>query len=163
MITPVVMPKLGETMEEGEIIRWLKKEGEKVEKGEPILEVATDKANIEVEAPVSGFLRKIIASEGEIIPVARTIAYITETMEEEIPGETPSLIKASPRAKKLAKEYNVDCIGFSGGVAYNEHISEAIRKVVERKGLKFISHRSVPPGDGGVSFGQAVYASEYEK
>ena len=66
-------------------------------------------------------------------------------------------------AVDLAMEYNVDCVGFSGGVAYNEHMSEAIRKIVERAGLKFISHKSVPPGDGGVSFGQAVYASEYEK
>ena len=133
MITPVVMPKLGETMEEGEIIRWLKKEGEKVEKGEPILEVATDKANIEVEAPVSGFLRKIIASEGEIIPVTRTIAYITETMEEEIPGETPSLIKASPRAKKLAKEYNVDLSKIKGTGPGGRIIEEDINAFLKER------------------------------
>jgi len=60
MVNKVIMPKLGETMEEGEIIRWLKKEGERVEEGEPLLEVATDKANMEVEAPASGFLRKIL-------------------------------------------------------------------------------------------------------
>ena len=66
-------------------------------------------------------------------------------------------------AVDLAKQHKVDYVGFSGGVAYNEHISEAIRKIVEKRGLKFVSHNSVPPGDGGVSFGQAVYAAEYGK
>ena len=80
MIKKVVMPKLGETMEEGEIIKWLKKEGEQVEKGEPLLEIATDKANMEVETIVSGYVRKILAKEGEIIPVTKTIAYIADSI-----------------------------------------------------------------------------------
>jgi len=64
-------------------------------------------------------------------------------------------------AVSLAEEYNVDSVGFSGGVAYNEHISRVIRMRIEENGLRFLSHREVPPGDGGVSFGQAVYASKY--
>ncbi len=58
MMRKVMMPKLGETMEEGEIIKWLKKEGDKIKEGESLLEIATDKANMEVEAVASGFLRK---------------------------------------------------------------------------------------------------------
>ena len=64
-------------------------------------------------------------------------------------------------AVSLAEEYDVDSVGFSGGVAYNEHISHVIRMRIEENGLRFLSHREVPPGDGGVSFGQAVYASKY--
>ncbi len=119
MVNKVIMPKLGEVMEEGEIVRWLKKEGEEVKRGEPLLEIATDKAIIEVEAFVSGFLRKILTPEGKEVPVGETIAYITDSMEEEIPGEVkkegkrktpalPKLIKASPLAKKLAREYGIN-------------------------------------------------------
>jgi len=50
-------------------------------------------------------------------------------------------------------------VGFSGGVAYNEHIAQTIRKVVEQNGLRFVVHGLLPPGDGGVSFGQAVAAA----
>jgi hydrogenase maturation protein HypF len=55
-----------------------------------------------------------------------------------------------------AKRLDVDVVGFSGGVAYNEHIAQTIRKVVEKNKLKFVVHELVPPGDGGISFGQAV-------
>ena len=84
MISKVIMPKLGETMEEGEIIQWLKHEGDRVKEGEPLLEIATDKANMEVEALSSGFLREIVAPAGEIVPVTKTIAYIADSMQEEI-------------------------------------------------------------------------------
>ena len=71
MVNKVIMPKLGEVMEEGEIVRWLKREGEEVKRGEPLLEIATDKAIVEVEAFVSGFLRKILTPEGKEVPVGR--------------------------------------------------------------------------------------------
>ena len=58
-----------------------------------------------------------------------------------------------------AKRQAVDAVGFSGGVACNEHITQTIRKVVEENGFRFVVHESVPPGDGGVSFGQAVAAA----
>lgn len=58
-----------------------------------------------------------------------------------------------------AERLNVKTIGFSGGVAYNEHITKVIRRFVEERRLKFIVHRDVPPGDGGTSFGQAVVAA----
>ena len=58
-----------------------------------------------------------------------------------------------------ARELNVDTIGFSGGVAYNKHITLSLRKLVEKNGLKFLVHNQLPPGDGGISFGQAIAAS----
>ncbi|TMC89279.1 MAG: 2-oxo acid dehydrogenase subunit E2, partial [Chloroflexi bacterium] len=64
MMKTVEMPKMGDSMEEGKILRWIKKEGESVKKGEMLAEVETDKVNIEIEAFASGILRKIIVPEG---------------------------------------------------------------------------------------------------
>ena len=63
MVTTVIMPQMGLTMEEGKIVEWLKKEGERVEKGEPLLQIETDKVTLEVESPGSGILRKILVKE----------------------------------------------------------------------------------------------------
>ncbi len=62
-------------------------------------------------------------------------------------------------ASEKAKQLGIDVVGFSGGVAYNEHITSTIRRVVEENGLRFVVHELVPPGDGGISFGQAVAAA----
>ncbi len=62
-------------------------------------------------------------------------------------------------ASEKAKQLDIDVVGFSGGVAYNEHVSSIIGKVVEENGLRFVVHELVPPGDGGISFGQAVAAA----
>lgn len=72
------MPKLGETMTKGKIVKWLKKEGDAVEEGEPLLEVETEKVVFEVPAPVDGAIRKIVALEGDDIPVEQAIAFIEE-------------------------------------------------------------------------------------
>jgi pyruvate dehydrogenase E2 component (dihydrolipoamide acetyltransferase) len=72
----VDMPKMGDTMEEGKILHWLKHEGEAVQKGEMLAEVETDKVNIEIEAFSSGVLRKILVNEGESAPIGAGIAYI---------------------------------------------------------------------------------------
>ena len=76
MATKVIMPLLGQTMEEGTITKWLKQEGDSIEKGEPLLEVMTDKANMEVESPASGIVRKILAAEESAVPVQEMIAII---------------------------------------------------------------------------------------
>jgi hydrogenase maturation protein HypF len=62
-------------------------------------------------------------------------------------------------AIKEAERLSVKAIGFSGGVAYNEHITLAIRRMVEGSGFKFCVHNTVPPGDGGISLGQAIVAA----
>ncbi len=72
----VEMPKMGDTMEEGKILRWLKHEGDTVKKGESLAEVETDKVNIEIEAFASGVLRKILVQEGESAPIGAQIALI---------------------------------------------------------------------------------------
>lgn len=72
----VIMPKLGPDMESGIIQKWLKKEGDKVEAGDALLEIMTDKISIEVEANNAGYLKKILRLEGEEVPVTEIIAYI---------------------------------------------------------------------------------------
>jgi len=135
MVTEVIMPKMGQTMEKGRIIRWLKREGEAVQRGEPLLEIETDKTTVEVEARGTGILKKIIAQEGEEAPIGKIIGYIAkedeplpeeprigvetplEKPEEKISSEpTKALekpevaerVKASPLAKKLAEELGIN-------------------------------------------------------
>lgn len=72
------LPKLGETLVEGTVSRWLKRPGDSIRKGEPLVEVETDKVNSELEAPVDGVLVEILATEGETVPVGSAIARIQE-------------------------------------------------------------------------------------
>ncbi len=81
MATEVVLPRLGLTQDEGTVVRWLKQEGSRVAKGEPLFEVMTDKATLEIEAPATGVLLRILVAEGGTVPVATPIALIGE------PGE----------------------------------------------------------------------------
>jgi len=81
----VIMPKLGLTMESGKIEKWHKKEGDKVEAGDILFEVMTDKVSLEVESYNSGILKKILRSEGEEVPVTEVVAYIGEK-DEEVPS-----------------------------------------------------------------------------
>ncbi len=82
MATQVVMPKLSPTMEEGQLSRWLKKEGDKVSMGEPLAEIDTDKATMEMQALGTGVLRKILIQEGESAPLGQLIAIIGEADED---------------------------------------------------------------------------------
>ena len=140
----IVMPRMGLTMETGTVVRWLKKEGEGVVQGEPLLEIETDKATVEIEALEGGTLYKIVAGIGEEIPVGGVIAYLLK------PGETaegaveraeagkatqyavqpqatltsivvgaPSVqkAKASPAARRLAKNLGVQVGAVQGSGA----------------------------------------------
>ena len=84
MPVEVNMPRLTDSMEEGTVLKWMKKEGEEVKKGEPLLELATDKANMELESFDNGVLEKIVVAEGETVPIGAQIAIIR------LPGEEPS-------------------------------------------------------------------------
>src|SRR5918911_4046115 len=88
----VQMPRLSDSMETGKVLRWLKQEGEEVKKGEPLVEIESDKANIEVEAYAEGKLSKIVVKEGESAPIGAVIA--------EIGGETGPTTAAKPAPTK---------------------------------------------------------------
>jgi len=94
----VQMPRLSDSMETGKILRWLKKEGEEVKKGEPLVEIESDKANIEVEAYASGKLSKIVVPEGESAPIGAVIAEIGGDGEASSQAEKPAAPKGQPEA-----------------------------------------------------------------
>src|SRR5215212_7510422 len=77
MPTPITMPQQSDTMTEGTVVKWLKKEGDKVKSGEIIAEIETDKATMEMEAFESGTISKITAPEGTKVPVGQAIAIIS--------------------------------------------------------------------------------------
>jgi pyruvate dehydrogenase E2 component (dihydrolipoamide acetyltransferase) len=160
MATVVVMPKLGLTMTEGTVETWLKSEGERVEKGEPLLVIITEKVTYEYEAPASGILRVIIHQEGEVVPVATPIAVIAggdeelpdiEALEREevevAPMAAPAVqqavsspnkgerIFASPLARRIAREEGVDLTAIQGtgpgGRVVKEDVMRAIRDRAE--------------------------------
>lgn len=176
MAFEVKMPKLGTTMTEGTIIRWIKKEGERVEKGEPLLEIQTDKVNLEEECPESGILKKIVYLEGQVVEVGKTIAIITKEGEEyndvgkpeeimekkqevtgEIRGNTEEKknaesetekVKASPAAKRVARENNIDLkdvnpTGPDGRIVEKDvinyinktKVTPVAKKIAEEKGI----------------------------
>jgi pyruvate dehydrogenase E2 component (dihydrolipoamide acetyltransferase) len=142
--TEVILPRLGQGMESGTIVRWLKSEGEPVEKGEPLFELDTDKVTQEVEAEAAGVLLKIAVAEGEV-PVGQTVAFIgaegedvpevgvDETsgtryppvaereppVERRVPGTglydgSNGRVKASPLARRIARERGVELSGIRG-------------------------------------------------
>ncbi len=118
MAVSIVMPALEMAQETGKLLAWRKKEGESVTKGEPLLEIETDKVVLEVEAPADGILAGVRSLEGADVPVGQTIAWIVA------PGEQPPATtttarsgrtvtpaaepKISPKARRLAKELGVD-------------------------------------------------------
>src|SRR5919106_302676 len=78
MATSVTRPQLGETVVEGTILKWLKQEGKKIERDEPLFEISTDKVDTEVPSPVGGTIAKILVPEGETVSVGTELAQIEE-------------------------------------------------------------------------------------
>jgi len=135
----VIMPALGMAQETGTLIQWLKSAGDSVTKGEPLMEIETDKATVEIEAPATGILSSITAQAGDVIPVGQRIALILAPGESD---STPSLqpkpapvsspktdskpasFTATPVAARLAAEHNLDItkIKSNGGQIRKEDV-----------------------------------------
>ncbi|MGC8896498.1 MAG: dihydrolipoamide acetyltransferase family protein [Candidatus Bathyarchaeia archaeon] len=138
MVTKVVMPKLSLTMKEGTVGKWYKREGETVEKGEPIVEVISEKATYDLEAPASGILRKIFVEEGVDAAVNAVLAVITaadepfsETEIIQPVEEKEKPVLASPAAKRLAREYGIDLSLVKGTGPEGRIVEEDVRRYVE--------------------------------
>src|SRR5437763_2673241 len=101
MATEIKLPRLGQGMESGTIVKWLKAEGDAVKKGEPLYELDTDKVTQEVEAEAAGVLLKIAVPEGEV-PVGTTIAFIGEAGESvpDVSGNGKVSASATEKPKK---------------------------------------------------------------
>lgn len=132
-MTVMIMPRLGETVTEGTITKWFKREGDTVEKDEAVLEISTDKVDTEIPAPVSGTIAKILVAENTTVPVETELAVIEEAgaakvsrpAEAEIKKEPPrpavekrvervSGMVISPLVRKLAREHNIDPAAVTG-------------------------------------------------
>jgi pyruvate dehydrogenase E2 component (dihydrolipoamide acetyltransferase) len=135
MATSLIMPALEMAQESGRLLRWLKREGESVTKGEPVMEVETDKVTVEIPSPDSGVLGGILIKEGDEVPVGQTIAWLlapgetppasvatvpsgrtasktlagTATSQPKVvPPKSTPVIEASPIARKIAEEHGID-------------------------------------------------------
>jgi len=163
MAVSVVMPALEMAQETGKVVSWRKSEGEQVAKGEPLLEVETDKAVVEVESPGDGILSAVSAREGAVIPVGQTIAWLLAPGEAPpvatVPAQTgrrqdsasaasgaasaaagspaasaPSEIRISPKARRLAREHGVDLARLRGSGPGGEILAEDVMNAAKGSG-----------------------------
>ncbi|MEM7333910.1 MAG: dihydrolipoamide acetyltransferase family protein [Chloroflexota bacterium] len=100
----VILPKFGFTLEESTIVEWLVSEGDSVEEGDPIVEVSTDKTNMEVEAPVSGIVAGIQFGQGDVVPVTQIIAYILAPGERLPEQLKPTSAKAQTQSQGASNQ-----------------------------------------------------------
>jgi len=155
MITEITLPKLGESIVEGIIGRWLKKVGERVERDEPLVEVDTDKINTEIPSPVGGYITGLLVEEGQTIAVGTPIALIESDEREE--QSDPALVTAngksngavepprySPAVRRLADESGIDPAtvvgsGLEGRVTRRDMeraMEQAVEQAMEQKAME---------------------------
>jgi pyruvate dehydrogenase E2 component (dihydrolipoamide acetyltransferase) len=133
MVTQIVMPQVGETTLEGKITAWLKKEGDRVAKGEPLFEIETDKATMDVESYAAGILRKILVPAGSMAKVTEVVAIIAEA-EDNISAAVPSAAAAQP-ASPAAPMPQAGKTNGDGAHGARRRISPLARKVAASAGL----------------------------
>ncbi len=104
MAVDVIMPKLGLTMEEGTLVRWLKSPGDSIRAGEALFEVETDKVTLEVEATTTGILYEIVAGEGATVPVGAVVARLRSTDGEAKADDLPALAENRSQAHRITLE-----------------------------------------------------------
>lgn len=150
MTGSIIMPKTGMAMEEGVIIQWLKKEGDRIEKGDPVVEVETDKSTMEVEADYEGTLVKILRKEGETVPVTEVIGWIGEEGEEipkgaELSGGEETAEGPGPAAEiPAARGAGAPA---SAGVHGRVKATPAARRIARDTGIDM--SRIIPTGSSG--------------
>jgi pyruvate dehydrogenase E2 component (dihydrolipoamide acetyltransferase) len=140
------MPALGVTQEKGILIRWLKAEGEQVTKGEPLMEVETDKATVEVEAPASGTLADITASPGDEVPVGNRIAMLVAKGEEisEAP-QRPAKSQVSAAPKPVAAKAERKILEDRARTTRIPLASPAARRIAREKEIELSACRGTGP------------------
>jgi pyruvate dehydrogenase E2 component (dihydrolipoamide acetyltransferase) len=123
MPTSVIMPALGMAQDTGKVVRWLRNEGDEVVKGEPLLEIETDKVTVEVEAPADGRLAAVTALAGDEVPVGEPVAVVLAAGESAVPAPVATPVAsalgsrrrlASPKARRIAAEQGIDIDSLAG-------------------------------------------------
>jgi 2-oxoglutarate dehydrogenase E2 component (dihydrolipoamide succinyltransferase) len=173
MLIDVTLPQLGESVTEGTIAKWLVREGDVVKKDQPMLEIATDKADSELPAPASGRVARILASEGQVVPVNTVLAQIEEgatavtspaatTGVPPAPKSSPDLSSgngparsatggalATPTARKIALENDVDLSTVSGTGSFGRVTKEDVLRARVDSPLLTTPHHTEPPLPAG--------------
>ncbi len=152
MTTMLTMPEVGETVTEGTIERWLKKPGDHVDKYEPIVEINTDKVNVEIPSPVSGTVKELLVEEGAVVAVGAPLAIIEEVAAEApveappaeaerppaeappraaAPAGPPTRRRATPRVRRLAEQLGVELSLVEGSGPQGRVLEEDVRAFAE--------------------------------
>ena len=176
MATMIVMPQLASTMEKGTIAKWLKQVGDEVAEGEAIIEITTDKVDVEVESPASGILLKILADVGDEVPVKEPVAVLGSAGEElgdvakiapvespqadqtkaeaelvpEKPASSRGKIFASPRARRMAKDAGIALAAVTGTGPRGRIVSQDVKKYAESQKTVTVTRPKAVPATGQV-------------
>jgi pyruvate dehydrogenase E2 component (dihydrolipoamide acetyltransferase) len=174
----IVMPALEMAQESGKLLAWRKQEGQSVNKGEPLFDVETDKAVVEIESPGEGILAGITAREGDVVLVGATIAWLllpgeslpapvaavnsgrhmksdaasapVSTPGNTLPGSSPSL-KISPKARRLARENNIALEGVRGSGPEGEIVADDILALVKNQASTAVASAGTTASTGPLS------------
>ena len=136
------MPRLSEDMTFGVIVKWLKKEGESVQRGEPLMEIETEKTTTTVDSPATGILKEVTEPEGAEVPVGKTMAFISGTDEGVTKVETTR--QEVSEGLKFAVPSNATVTPIAG--KEEVRLSPGARRVVKRHGLDITNIRGTGPG-----------------
>ena len=152
-MTTVVMPQLGESVVEGTVVRWIAKPGQKVARDEPLVEIATDKANTEIPSPMAGVLVEQLAKEGSVVTVGGALARLDEagagtSAATPAPAATPvspvaygtapaassgdGSVRATPVGRNLAQEHGLDLSKVQGSGAGGRVMKSDVTSYIEK-------------------------------
>ena len=135
------MPDLGQTSSEAKIVSWLKKPGEKLVMGEPLLEVETDKATMDVEAYVGGYLRKKLANEGDMVAASNPVAILTDTLDEAFDEDVKPKSRSVAPVGTTERAQSTTSVSVSGNVA----AVPAARMLAKQLGIDLSTMRGTGP------------------
>ncbi|MCS7076906.1 MAG: 2-oxo acid dehydrogenase subunit E2 [Bacteroidia bacterium] len=149
MAYEMVMPKMGESIMEGTILRWLKKEGDTVKQDETVLEIATDKVDSEVPSPVAGKILKLLAKEGDVVQVGTTIALIATSDEENVVPATQIEKEIQQTVENVAKQVVIPATNSVSNqnapqAGSNRFYSPLVLNIAQTEGISMAELDSIP-------------------
>jgi 2-oxoglutarate dehydrogenase E2 component (dihydrolipoamide succinyltransferase) len=175
-MTNIVVPELGESVVEARVARWLKKEGERVEVGDAVVELETEKIDLEVNAEKSGVLASIKRQEGEDVKIGELLAVLDESAapakpggngsraaapgaapsaaapaSEPPPGSPPDQPRATPTARRMAREHAVDLGAVQGSGAAGRVMKRDVTSALDKPGAAPTSGSGAPAGENRVA------------
>jgi 2-oxoglutarate dehydrogenase complex dihydrolipoamide succinyltransferase (E2) component len=149
MSIPIIIPQIGQSIAEATIVKWFKKKGDSVEKGESLVEIGTDKINTEIPAPQSGILEQILVQEGETVPINSQIAVLsgsldsapapaseTESKPLSVKESSSENVRHSPAVRRLAEEHQINLAELTGSGSGGRVTREDVLNFLEIRSAK---------------------------